>query len=207
MKSPFNKGDKTLIIGAGEIGLALGEVLQETYSVEFYDRFKKEYEQEPKEKFKVIHLCFPYTEKFESEANIYGALYCASGGIVVIHSTVKVGTTRKLGKKAINSPVVGRHPNLAPAIRTFIKHIGGIDPSSIWLARGFFALAGIRISILSSPEATEMGKILDTTYSAWNVVWMKEVKRICEESNLPFHEVYYLWGKDFNKGYTELGDA
>ncbi len=89
---------KSLIIGAGEIGNSLhnvigGDITGKTEASDSYD---------------IIHICFPYDDKFVDEVKRYQKLYSTEH--TVIHSTVPVGTSTSLG--AIHSPVIGVHPYL-----------------------------------------------------------------------------------------------
>ena len=108
-----------LIIGAGEIGTALFEVLKHYYLVKLVDKNSPKI----REKVRVMHICFPcqdqkefvgwvkkYQEKYEPE-------------FTVIHSTVPVGTTGKCGEKVFHSPVRGVHPRLQEALLTFAKYL------------------------------------------------------------------------------------
>lgn len=189
--------EKTLIIGAGEVGKSLANVLSPFYQVKLKDLFN-----EVDGEFRVIHLCFPYNGEFINQAKQCINQYKPE--LVINHSTVKVGTTRQLGNAAVHSPVNGRHPNLESGIKTFVKFIGGTSEFSVSKAQEFLNKAGIKTKIFSGPETTELAKILCTTHYGWDIVFMKEVARICKEYNLPFDEVYTEWTKAYNNGYQEL---
>jgi hypothetical protein len=45
--------------------------------------------------------------------------------IVIIHSTVSVGTTKKCGDDFVHSPIRGKHLNLEEGIKTFTKFFSG----------------------------------------------------------------------------------
>jgi len=68
------------------------------------------------------------------------------------------------------------------------------------LAYSYLDNAGIKTKRVSSPEASELSKILCTTYYGWNIIFCKEAARVCEEFNVPFEEVYTNWNKEYNKG-------
>lgn len=80
-----------LVVGAGEVGRAVGSVL-ECDVVDVTD--------EPGSAA-VLHVCFPWFDGFEAEVARYRALFDSE--VVVVHSTVPVGTCRALG--AVHSPV------------------------------------------------------------------------------------------------------
>ena len=187
---------KTIIIGAGEVGRSLCRVLQEKHEVFLRDVQEENVEGE----VDVMNICFPYFRIFEDEVRRYQKLYKPK--LTIIHSTVPVGTSRKLG--AVHSPIHGRHPNLAKGILTFTKYIGGARPKDTALARKFLNQAGIKTKVVSSPEASELSKILCTTYYGFAILFMKETKRICGKLGISFSEVYN-WNQHYNRGYAKLG--
>lgn len=176
----------SLIIGNGEIGKSLhkvigGDIRDTEGEMGDYD---------------IIHICFPYSDKFENEVKSYQILY--SPKYTLIHSTVPVGTSRKL--KAIHSPVIGRHPYLEESIRTFTKFIGGGNQEVI----DYFRRCGMRVYPFDKPETTELMKILDTTFYGVCIEYTKEVKRQCDKFGVPF-EAWTLYTNNYNEGYQKLG--
>jgi 3-hydroxyisobutyrate dehydrogenase-like beta-hydroxyacid dehydrogenase len=186
---------KTLIIGAGEVGKSLAKVLETTHQVYLQDAVPSDVEG-----VQVLNICFPYSDTFNQSVRGYIERYKPS--VTIIHSTVPVGTSRGLG--AVHSPIHGKHPNLSDGILTFVKYIGSASMDDATIASSFLESAGITTRIVSSPEASELSKILCTSYYGWNIVFAKESKRICEEQGVPFDEVYG-WNKLYNEGYQELG--
>lgn len=186
---------KHLIIGSGEVGKALYNVLRPHYNVSIRD-----VESGIRGHFDVLHLCFPPIKNFVSVAKSYMKLYNPS--VVVVHSTVPVGTTQKLGVHAVHSPIRGIHPNLERGIKTFVKYFGGPRAKE---AASYFDAIGIPVQAFKKSETTELLKILDTTYYGWNIMFAKEVKRICDERGLDFNEVYVVPNKDYNDAYEKIG--
>jgi len=183
---------KTLIIGKGEVGQGLYDVLKRVHPVRIRDR-----EEVKLKDVEILHICFPYFKEFEKEVKRYQKKYQPK--YTIIHSTVPVGTSRQC--QAFHSPVRGMHPNLTEGIKTFVKYLA---PQNSFLKK-YFELAGIKIQMFKKPETTELLKILDTTYYGWNIVFCKEVKRICDEQDLNFEEVYTLPNLSYNEGYEKLG--
>lgn len=182
----------TLIIGNGEIGRALGQILKQ-YNPAFLDR-----NQEIPSEFQIIHICFPYTHNFISEVNQYKELYKAE--YVIIHSTVPVGTSRQCN--AIHSPIRGMHPDLEPGIRTFVKFLGGKQASEV---AEYFKRAGLKVMLFDNPETTEAAKLFDTEYYRTCIEFCHRVKQYCDEHDLNFSDVYRIPNMTYNIGYTELG--
>lgn len=191
---------RSLIIGAGEIGKSLHEVFKTAH--ESHIRDVEDYKIEGVE---VLNIAYPYSEKFIEITKGYINQY--NPKLVIIHSTVPVGTTRKLGDIAVNSPVNGRHPYLANSIKVFKKIVGGTSPAKVWEAAGFLGQAGICVIFYSSPEASELGKILCTRRYGVSLMEMKETMKLCKKNNVPFHEVYSQWNEMYNIGYTALNEV
>lgn len=183
-----------LIIGAGEVGQGLFKVLKARYPVVIRDKSDS-----VEGNFEVLHIAYPNSKKIVAVTKKYIKQY--NPRLVIIHSTVPVGTTRKIASFAVHSPVRGVHPKLEKGIKTFVKYFGGRDAKK---AAAYFSRLGIKTQIFEKPEATELLKILDTTYYAWNVVFCKETKRICDSLGLDFDEVYTIANSDYNEGYKKL---
>lgn len=184
-----------LIIGAGEVGKSLYNVLKPHYSVTLRD-----VDGHTKGTFEILHICYPYIDNFIETTKGYIKKY--NSELVIIHSTVPVGTTRKIAQFAVHSPIRGVHPNLEDSIKVFVKYFGGQNAEK---ASRYFSDINIETKAFDKSETTELSKILSTTYYAWNVLFAKEVKRICDEFGLDFDDVYTVPNQDYNKGYTKLG--
>lgn len=189
----------SLIAGfLGEIGSALQEVLSEAYpdNLAGIDLNKESFGLG--KPIDILHICFPYSERFEEYVKSYQATF--SPRITIVHSTVPVGTSRKVG--AIHSPIRGRHPHLKESLKIFPKFLGGEAAS---LVSDYFRQAGIKVILVQKPETTEAGKIFDTEYYRATIEFMHRVMDYCEANDLNFHEVYTLFNQTYNEGYTKLG--
>jgi len=187
---------KTLVLGKGEVGKALSTVLSENYR----EVITLDENEDTKEKFDIIHICFPYFEGFIKEVKRYQKKYLLKGGYTVIHSTTPVGTSKKCN--AVHSPIVGIHPRLENSIKTFVKFLGGEKASEV---ANYFRKAGIKIYITDKSETTELAKIASTTFYSLMIEYVKDLKRQCDKNNVPFSEVYTLWTQEYNSGYQKLG--
>lgn len=186
---------KTIIIGRGEIGEALGKVLAQ-YKPEFVDPaygLSSSYLT-----CDIMHICIPFSDKFVEIVEEYKNQYVPK--YVVVHSTTPVGTCEELD--AIHSPCRGLHPDLESGIRTFVKFIGGEDASAV---ADYFRRAGLRVVLFDDSRTTEALKLYDTTYYKVCIEFAHRVKKFCEENELNFHEVYTLPNQTYNEGYTQLG--
>lgn len=188
---------KNIVVGKGEVGSSLYEVLKVSHETFIRD---VEPEENDPETVDVLNIAFPPSENFESAVKIYQERY--KPRLTIIHSTVPVGTTRRLG--AVHSPIHGRHPNLAEGIRTFTKYVGGVDNNDVKLAIRFLKDAGIRAKKVSSPETSEFSKIQCTTRLGWEVAYMKWVEDFCKRNpEINFDEVW-KWHNLYNNGYAKL---
>lgn len=192
----------SLIVGAGEVGQGLFEVLNAAYRGRVFIRDIEPGIDNPKT-VDFLHITFPYSDKFVENVRKYRRQY--GKPVVIIHSSVPVGTTESIGKDAVHSPIRGKHPDLAGGIRTFVKFFGGHDPDVVQDVEQYFARAGVRTMILSSPEATELGKLMETSQYGWFIVLAKEIKKLCDQHGLSFNEVYTIQNMTYNEGYSRLG--
>ena len=189
---------RNLIIGAGEIGKSLYEVLRQNHETYIKDKGALKLE-----RVEVLNICYPYHKDFVKTTKEYIKEY--SPKVVIIHSTVKPGTTKLCGDLCVHSPIHGKHPNLSQGIKTFVKYIGGGDIYSVYLADKFLKEAGIDTQIIANSKTSELSKIFCTSYYGWNIIFMKEMAKICKKEGVSFKEVYNDWNIFYNKGYDSLG--
>jgi len=178
-----------LIVGLGEVGRPLLQLLSERYTVTGLDIAPPS---RPVGKVDVLHICFPFEIKdFVGESARYIELY--QPALTVINSTVAVGTTRavaqRTGASVANSPVRGKHACMLEELRKYTKFVGGIDPSSGQSAAEHFQAAGLKTKVLASPEATELAKLTETTYFGLMIAWAQEVERYCDLTGQRYEEV------------------
>lgn len=189
---------RNLLIGAGEVGQAIGEVLN----------IPKDFRHDPAAglcaefipEYEFAHVAIPYTAKFEDSVRRYQNLFKIR--TTVIHSTVPVGTCDRLG--AVHSPIRGVHPRLAESMRLFIKHFAG--RGAIKAAEEFIA-AGVPTTIVSTTSArdTEAMKLWETAQYGLFIALEKEIYRWCEEHGVDFDLVYRESNETYNAGYEALG--
>ena len=181
---------KSLIIGFGEVGTALWEVLLDAHlQIEESDMLTDTYD--------IIHICFPYSKDFVREVKRYQKRYKPK--YTVIHSTVPVGTSKECN--AIHSPIIGIHPLLSKSIKTFTKFLGGKDADKV---ANHFRKSGIKVYVTDKSETTELMKIMSTDFYGLCIEYTKEVKKMCDEYKVPF-EMWSLWTTNYNNGYQTLG--
>ena len=186
---------KNIIIGYGEVGKALEKVLSGAITIVEKEGIIRGLA-DHLNNADIMHICFEYSEKFEEEVKKYQEKY--KSHYTIIHSTVPVGTSRKLN--AIHSPVIGLHPYLEQSLKIFTKFLSGEQASEV---ADYFRKAGIKIYLFDAQETTELMKILDTTHYGIEIEYAKEIKRQCNKYNIPF-EAWTIWVNNYNEGYKKL---
>lgn len=217
----MEKAQKThLIIGAGEVGNVVFNILSKKYPTQIRDKENGGV----KGPFNVLHVAYPAyppVEHFIKITKDYIKKYKPE--LVIVHSTVPVGTTTEIGEIAVHSPVRGmhtkrHHPGItkdnkyktvkgdselfAKSLRKFVKYFGGPKARE---AAEIFKKAGIPVQVFKKAEAAELAKLLDTTYYGWNLIFAKEVKRIADQYGVDYNEVYTIPNAHYNEGYKKLG--
>lgn len=182
------KAKNVLVIGLGEIGAPLLEIVKGVYNAEGLDI-------EPKEingPFDVLHICFPYNKNFVETAINYINKF--SPKLTLIESTVLPSTTTKIYKETqktvCHSPVRGRKTDgFKWAYFAYTKFIGPAKPEFGKMAEEYYQSLGFKTYVCSSPLETEFMKILSTTYYGLMITWFQEVHRICKKFNLIEEEI------------------
>jgi len=200
-----------IILGYGQIGKSIDGIYNGfgEFAVHYKDKDKETpgIEFLEKDEVDIMHVCIPYNEAFNDavikELNLYNPK------LTIIHSTVKVGTTRNLqeatGNFIVHSPIMGVHPNLTESIKTFTKILGGIDHEAVQHAEYHFGALGIKTIIYGSPEESELSKLLSTTYYYHCINFMKHTHMLCEKYNVDFEQVYGFTNEIYNEGYEKMG--
>ena len=144
--------NKTCIIGRGEIGHSLGNVLEEAYDVEYLD-IDPDRTTVSVEAYYVINICIPCKDKNEFIKDVKGYIDEYKPDLCIIHSTVPPGTTDACGDICVHSPVHGKHPTREEGIETFTKYIGGSNIYRTHDAKRYLEEAGKETVIVSSTKA------------------------------------------------------
>jgi len=180
--------EKVLVVGLGEIGAPLLEIVRGTFSAEGLDI-------EPKEAhgpFDVMHICFPYRADFVEVTANYIEKFDPK--LTLIESTVLPFTTSKVyakTRKAVcHSPVRGRMADgFKWAYSTYTKFIGPEKPEFSKMAEEYYQSLGFKTYICTSPLETEFMKILNTTYYGLMISWFQEIHRICTRFQIKEDEI------------------
>ena len=187
---------KVIVIGQGEIGMPLFDLIKgeyETIGVDI-DHVNAD------GKCDILHICFPFDSyNFVDSCVDYIAKYRPS--LTIINSTVSPGTSRRVydlsNSPVVHSPIRGKHVKMKNDLLYYAKFIGGINQQDSKKAAKHFESIGLKTKILSSPEATELTKLTETTYFGLLIAWAQEVERYCEKLSLDYDEVVSFY-KEIN---------
>lgn len=191
----------SLVVGKGQIGSAVTEVIKRSDKVYTFDL--KDQEMPKVKNIDILHVCFPCDDqdKFVEYVNQYIETYKPMH--VVIWATVPIGTT-KLIRGAVHSPVEGVHPKLSLSIKAMVRWIGANDIGEAdFFVRYFRALYLIPRKVDSS-DFTEALKLLSTTEYGVNIEFARYKRQVADKLDMPY-ELTKLWNEDYNRLYRNIG--
>lgn len=189
------------VLGYGEVGQAVAKFYQKPL-------IKDLKRDDGLKRVDVLHICIPWDETFESTA--IKEIKVIQPRLVIIHSTVAVGTTKRLIQKSknemiVHSPIRGVHPHLYEGIKTFVKYIGAQTKKAGSAAEKHLKSLGIKTKVFTPAATTELGKLLDTTYYGLCIAFHGEVKNMCDNLKLDFEDVMTDFNTTYNEAYIKLG--
>jgi len=195
------------ILGYGEIGKAIHQLYSRSRQ---HQIFVKDLDRDDgMTNIDVLNVCIPQLNNFNEI--VIDIAKRSKSKMIIIHSTVRVGTTELISKKlacdVAHSPVRGVHPNLLEGILTFVKYVGSDNEESSSRITEHLRSLGVNAVSLKSSRETELGKLLDTTYYGICIAWHGEMKKMCDEVGVDFEEAVTLFNKTYNSGYTQLGKS
>ena len=184
----MKNNNKIVVVGLGEVGKPLFELFSrhhDTVGVDISPVGLIEH-------VDVLHVCYPFEIKdFIGETARYIELF--KPALTIINSTVGIGTTRAIGDRTgaavVNSPVRGKHGRMLEDLRNYTKSVGASNPDAGEQAAKHFQSAGLETKLLSSPEASELAKLTETTYFGLMIAWAQEIERYCDQTGADYNEV------------------
>lgn len=195
--------ERVLVVGLGEVGRPLFELLKESGKFDVYgydlDEEKMREIRQPAafpEEFDVMHVCYPCVNQEQFIDITISYMHKFKPKVTIVNSTVAPGTTHKIYEKTgflvAHSPIRGMHKSLETMKRDIMfwsKYVGGATPEAAELAKKHFEKLGLRVKILKSPVETELAKLFETIYRAWMIVCFQEMHRISRHFGADFNEV------------------
>jgi len=188
--------NKIGILGYGEVGQAVAKFYKDP-------KIKDLSRDDGLEGVDILHICLPWGNKFIDI--VKKEIKKIKPKLTIIHSTVAVGTIKKIGGMIVHSPIRGMHPNLYPGIQTFLKYIGTDNKKAGKMAESHLKSLGIKTKVFQPSATTEIGKLLDTSYYAICIAWHGEMKKMCDKVGVNFEEAVVDFNKTYNEGYKKIG--
>jgi len=189
-----------IILGMGEVGETLFDLLVDRkfdcIGIDLDDSKCKNYtENEIIENPQYLHVCLPgELEKF-TDIVIEWINKIKNIQVVVIHSTVKPGTTKSIQERSsipiLFSPVRGVHRRFLDDIKKYTKFISFDDIEINSKIKKDLENRFEKVDWMSTTKTAELAKILvDTTYYGWLINYAQITKMICEKENVDFDEMW-----------------
>jgi len=187
-----------LVVGKGEVGEPITELSEKNNNVISFSEPVNDFSGYEDVKVDIMHICFGYNDDFVNEAARYVNAFRPS--VTIINSTVPIGTSRKIeeltGISVVNSPVKG---NIADGMKSglmkHVKYLGATSEEAANAAANHFESLGIRTEYAGQPEATELAKLLETTYYATMIAFHQEAARMCKEAGVSYTKVGSFWDR------------
>ena len=192
----------SVIVGMGEVGRALKEVLSKHYDVSTVDKGGHA------PPCGMLHIAFPYSDSFIDECLRY--ISESRPSYVVIHSSVPVGTTQAVSRKSratvLHSPVRGKHPIMKTGLLTYTKYISydGIYPSSVF---SYFRSTDMSCEIVMDTRKTELMKLLELARYGTYIAFAKEQESICKHFGFKYTDIVTPYEESRTEGLMKLDMA
>jgi UDP-N-acetyl-D-mannosaminuronate dehydrogenase len=189
-----------VILGMGEVGQTLFDLLVDRkfdcVGIDLDNSKCKKYsENEVIKNPEYLHICLPGELTGFTDIVLNWINKIKNIQVVIIHSTVKPGTTKiiqeKLSIPILFSPVRGVHKRFLNDIKKYTKFIS-FDGVEIDLKiKKDLENRFEKIDWMSTTKTAELAKILvDTTYYGWLINYAQITKMICEKENVDFEEMW-----------------
>ena len=194
---------KDIVAGIGEIGRPILKLLSESNIVVGFDlnpnlMDKRKFERYKNLKTSFLHITIPATDKFIN--NVLKLYKKFQPECVVIHSTIRPGTTERLQEKlpipVIYSATRGVHKRMIYDLKRYTKFfvISTNAPRGKWASSRYVKMmkaCGIKTKKMSKPETLELAKIIcDTSYLGWLVNYAQLSNMIAIEHGVNYDEMW-----------------
>ena len=196
--------ETVLVVGLGEIGRTLFEILKEkdrfaVYGLDLNEMKMHETAQDQGKLPKAVdtmHICFSCKERENFVATVVPYAKRFKPRLLIINSTVPPGTTKEIQGDCeclvVHSPVRGVHKSpehMRWEMKRWTKYVGGADAKASDAACKHFEKLGLKAKVLKSCVETELAKLFETTYRAWMIACFQEMHRISRAFGADFDDV------------------
>ena len=193
---------KDIVVGLGEIGFPIYRIISKVFPTYGYDK-NTDLLPKTNKKFefhstRFLHVCIPYNKNFVFNVIKLNKKFLPE--TIVIHSTIKPGTTRNIQKK-LSIPVIysatrGVHKRMLSDLKKYTKFFAfdKTIPNSIVSSRLYTQLmkkSGIKTKKMSNPITLELSKIIcDTSYYGWVINYAQISKIITDKFSVDYDEMW-----------------
>ena len=189
-----------IILGMGEVGSTLFDLLSERgfncIGIDKENEKCKNYSENISiENSEYLHVCLPgELNKFE-EIIADWIKKIKDLQVVIIHSTVRPGTTKILQNKfeipILFSPIRGVHRRFLDDIKKYTKFISSDKKEITLKIKLDLEKRFQKIQWMPNTKTAELAKILvDTTYYGWLINYAQITKMICDKEKIDFNEMW-----------------
>jgi len=189
-----------IILGMGEVGETLFNLLVERnfncVGIDSDNSRCKNYSgnsiiQNPE----YLHVCLPGELTNFIEITLEWINKIKGLKVVLVHSTVKPGTTKRIQEKSkipvLFSPVRGVHRRFLDDIKKYTKFISSDEKQIDSEIKLDLEKRFQKVEWMSTTKTAELAKILvDTTYYGWLINYAQITKMICEKEGIDFDEMW-----------------
>jgi len=194
---------KDMVAGIGEIGKPILKLLSKDNIVVGFDLNPdlmdgRKFERYQNLKTSFLHIAIPVTGKFIN--NVLKLCKKFQPECIVIHSTVKPGTTEELQGKltipVIYSATRGVHKRMIYDLKRYTKFfvISANAPRGKWASSRYVKLmkrCDIKTKKMSKPETLELAKIIcDTSYLGWLINYAQLSNMIAIKHGVDYDEMW-----------------
>lgn len=179
---------ETLIVGLGEVGGALAEVIERRWPVLRHDIEPREFDAP----IGVMHICIPFHSRVQFEDAACSYIERFDPRLTIVNSTVLPGTTnvlaRRTGKPVAYSPVRGKHVRMAQDLLRYVKYVAAAEDEIAALAQDHFENAGMKTRRMDRPETLELAKLAETTYFGVQIAFAQDLERYARRVGADYEE-------------------
>ena len=189
-----------IVLGMGEVGETLFNLLVERnfdcVGIDLDESKCRNYSDKKSiTNLEYLHVCLPGELKEFVDITTSWIKNIEGLNGVLIHSTVKPGTTKKIQEKSsvpiLYSPVRGVHKRFLDDIKKYTKFISSDDKQINPEIKLDIEKRFKKIDWMSSTKTAELAKILvDTTYYGWLINYAQITKMICDKEGIDFDEMW-----------------
>lgn len=194
---------KDVVVGLGEIGKPILQIISKTNTAIGYDINPKlmdskkffKYENLPT---RFMHICIPFTTNFITNVVLLSEKFQPE--CVVIHSTIRPKTTSTLQQKlpipVMYSATRGVHKRMVYDLKRYTKFyaVEKNAPRATWAATTYSNVmrkCGIKTNRMSNPITLEIAKIVvDTSYYGWLINYAQLSNMIAVKNKINYDEMW-----------------